>query len=110
MCLGLLRWFGLDRDLHCFACSLGLLRRLSLHGLNRLLLNVLLNRLNLIGTILCIVSVLPLFAAMCLSRSDLTYIVAVCLLLGFVALALSVLGIICAVCALGSLAAMGAAA
>ena len=43
------------------------------------------NRLNLIGTILCIVSVLPLFAAMCLSRSDLTYIVAVCLLLGFVA-------------------------
>ena len=45
------------------------------------------NRLNLIGTILCIVSVLPLFAAMCLSRSDLTYIVAVCLLLGFVALA-----------------------
>ena len=45
------------------------------------------NCLNLIGTILCIVSVLPLFAAMCLSRSDLTYIVAVCLLLGFVALA-----------------------
>jgi len=45
------------------------------------------NRLNLIGTILCIVSVLPLFAAMCLSHSDLTYIVAVCLLLGFVALA-----------------------
>ncbi len=42
------------------------------------------NRLNLIGTILCIVSVLPLFAAMCLSHSDLTYIVTVCLLLGFV--------------------------
>ena len=45
------------------------------------------NRLNLIGTILCIMSVLPLFLAMCLSGSDLMYIGAVCLLLGFVALA-----------------------
>ena len=45
------------------------------------------NRLNLIGTILCIVSVLPLFLAMCRSGSDLMYIGAVCLLLGFVALA-----------------------
>ena len=45
------------------------------------------NRLNLIGTILCIVSVLPLFVSMCLSGSDLMYIGAVCLLLGFVALA-----------------------
>ena len=45
------------------------------------------NRLNTIGTILCIMSVLPLFLAMCLSGSDLMYIGAVCLLLGFVALA-----------------------
>ena len=45
------------------------------------------NRLNMIGTILCIMSVLPLFLAMCLSSSDLMYIGAVCLLLGFVALA-----------------------
>ena len=45
------------------------------------------NRLNTIGTILCIMSVLPLFLAMCLSSSDLMYIGAVCLLLGFVALA-----------------------
>lgn len=45
------------------------------------------NRLNMIGTILCILSVLPLFLAMCLSGSDLMYIGAVCLLLGFVALA-----------------------
>ena len=45
------------------------------------------NRLNMIGTILCIMSVLPLFLAMCLSGSDLMYIGAVCLLLGFVALA-----------------------
>ena len=45
------------------------------------------NRLNLIGTILCIVSVLPLFLSMCLSGPDLMYIGAVCLLLGFVALA-----------------------
>ena len=45
------------------------------------------NRLNMIGTILCIMSVLPLFLAICLSGSDLMYIGAVCLLLGFVALA-----------------------
>ena len=37
------------------------------------------NRLNMIGTILCIMSVLPLFLAMCLSGSDLMYIGAVCL-------------------------------
>lgn len=41
----------------------------------------------MIGTILCIMSVLPLFLVMCLSGSDLMYIGAVCLLLGFVALA-----------------------
>ena len=45
------------------------------------------NRLNLIGTILCIVSVLPLFVSMCLTGSDFMYIGAVCLLLGFAALA-----------------------
>ena len=45
------------------------------------------NRLNLIGTILCIVSALPLFVSMCLTGSDRMYIGAVCLLLGFVALA-----------------------
>ena len=45
------------------------------------------NRLNLIGTLLCIVSVLPLFLSLCLSGSDLMYVGAVCLLLGFVALA-----------------------
>ena len=49
-CLGLLLCFGLDCELHSFACSLCLLRRLILHGLNRLLRNVLLNRLNLIGS------------------------------------------------------------
>ena len=45
------------------------------------------NRLNLVGTLLCIVSVLPLFLSLCLSGSDLMYVGAVCLLLGFVALA-----------------------
>ena len=45
------------------------------------------NRLNLVGTLLCIVSVLPLFLSLCLSGSDLMYVDAVCLLLGFVALA-----------------------
>ena len=45
------------------------------------------NRLNLVGTLLCIVSVLPLFLSLCLSGSDLVYVGAVCLLLGFVALA-----------------------
>ena len=44
------------------------------------------NRLNLIGTILCIVSVLPLFAAMCINGSDLLYIAAVCALLVLVAI------------------------
>lgn len=43
------------------------------------------NRLNLIGTLLCILSVLPLFAAMCFSAADLAYICAVCLLLLLVA-------------------------
>ena len=45
------------------------------------------NRLNLVGTLLCIVSVLPLFLSLCLSGSDLMYVGAACLLLGFVALA-----------------------
>ena len=45
------------------------------------------NRLNLVGTLLCVVSVLPLFLSLCLSGSDLVYVGAVCLLLGFVALA-----------------------
>lgn len=45
------------------------------------------NRLNLVGTLLCIVSVLPLFLSLCLSGSDLMYVGAVSLLLGFVALA-----------------------
>ena len=45
------------------------------------------NRLNLVGTLLCIVSVLPLFLSLCLSGSDLMYVGAVCLLLGFAALA-----------------------
>ena len=45
------------------------------------------NRLNLVGTLLCIVSVLPLFLSLCLSGSDLVYVGTVCLLLGFVALA-----------------------
>ena len=44
-------------------------------------------RLVTVGVVLCVLAAVPLFAAMCLSRSDLTYIVAVCLLLGFVALA-----------------------
>lgn len=43
------------------------------------------NRLNLIGTLLCILSVLPLFVSMCFSMADLAYICAVCLLLLLVA-------------------------
>lgn len=42
-------------------------------------------RLNIIGTVLCILSVVPLFAAMCLNGSDLMYAGAVCLLLFLVA-------------------------
>lgn len=42
-------------------------------------------RLNIIGTVLCILSIVPLFAAMCLNGSDLMYAGAVCLLLFLVA-------------------------
>jgi len=42
-------------------------------------------RLNIIGTVLCILSAVPLFAAMCLNGSDLMYAGAVCLLLFLVA-------------------------
>lgn len=38
-------------------------------------------RLNITGTVLCILAAVPLFAAMCVSASDLFYIGAVCLLL-----------------------------
>ena len=38
-------------------------------------------RLNIIGTVFCILAAIPLFIAVCLDRSDLTYIAAVCLLL-----------------------------
>ena len=43
-------------------------------------------QLNIIGTVLCILAVVPLFLAICFSCSDLTYIAAVCLLLFLVAL------------------------
>lgn len=43
-------------------------------------------RLNTIGTVLCILSVLPLFACLCFRAADLTYIAAVCALLVLVAL------------------------
>lgn len=43
------------------------------------------NRLNLAGTLLCILSVLPLFVSMCFSMADLACICAVCLLLLLVA-------------------------
>ena len=43
-------------------------------------------QLNIIGTVLCILAVVPLFIAICFSCSDLTYITAVCLLLFLVAL------------------------
>lgn len=42
-------------------------------------------RLNIIGTVLCILSAVPLFAAMFLNGSDLMYVGAVCLLLFLVA-------------------------
>lgn len=38
-------------------------------------------RLNMAGTILCILSVLPLFAALCFEAPDIVYVAAVCLLL-----------------------------
>ena len=38
-------------------------------------------RLNITGTVLCILSVLPLFAVMCFDAADLAYIIALCLLL-----------------------------
>ena len=41
-------------------------------------------RLNITGTVLCILAAAPLFAAMCVSASDLFYIGAVCLLLAIV--------------------------
>ena len=41
-------------------------------------------RLNITGTVLCILAAVPLFAAMCVSASDLFYIGAVCVLLAIV--------------------------
>ena len=41
-------------------------------------------RLNITGAVLCILAAVPLFAAMCVSASDLFYIGAVCLLLAIV--------------------------
>ena len=43
-------------------------------------------QLNIIGTVLCILAIVPLFLAMCLSCSDRIYIAAFCLLLFLVAL------------------------
>lgn len=43
-------------------------------------------RLNIAGTLLCICSVLPLFATLCFTEDDFLMIVAVCLLLLFVAI------------------------
>ncbi len=39
-------------------------------------------RLNIAGTVLCILSVVPLFLAACMNGTDLIYVAAVCLLLG----------------------------
>ena len=44
-----------------------------------------LTRLNMIATILCILSAVPLFAAICLQTSDLGFMIAICLLLTTVA-------------------------
>lgn len=38
-------------------------------------------RLNIIGTVLCILSAVPLFVSMCMEASDVVYVAAVCLLL-----------------------------
>ena len=38
-------------------------------------------RLNIIGTVLCILSAVPLFVSMCMETSDVVYVAAVCLLL-----------------------------
>ena len=43
-------------------------------------------RLNITGTVLCILAAVPLFAAMCISASDLFYIAAVCLPLAIVSI------------------------
>lgn len=45
------------------------------------------SRCNIIGTILCILSVIPLFGAMCIDTIDLVYVAAVCVLLFGVAVA-----------------------
>lgn len=45
------------------------------------------DRLNLIGTLLCILSVLPLFACVCIGAHDLVYTGAVCALLAMVGIA-----------------------
>ena len=45
------------------------------------------DRMNLIGTLLCILSVLPLFACVCIGAIDLVYIGAVCMLLAMVGIA-----------------------
>ena len=38
-------------------------------------------RLNIIGTVLCILSAVPLFVTMCMETADIVYVAAVCLLL-----------------------------
>ena len=38
-------------------------------------------RLNIVGTLLCILSVIPLFVAACMNTTDIFYVAAVCLLL-----------------------------
>lgn len=45
------------------------------------------DRMNLVGTLLCILSVLPLFACVCIGANDLVYIGAVCALLAMVGIA-----------------------
>ena len=39
------------------------------------------SRLNIIGTVLCILSAVPLFVSMCMETADVVYVAAVCLLL-----------------------------
>ena len=39
------------------------------------------SRLNIVGTVLCILSAVPLFVSMCMETSDVVYVAAVCLLL-----------------------------
>lgn len=43
-------------------------------------------RLNIFGTVLCILSVIPLFIALCFDASDISYVIAVCLMFFIVGL------------------------